>query len=313
MKASTIVMALIGALALAVPASGQTGPLYLDGYIGAEHARIAGLSANFGLVDLRVGTDPAQADGIGFEFGLYAHGQDLFAVTNDATAFATLSFRVGGGRLQVGAPRSAAWSYDRTPLPAGVNATLATNLLLTGEVPLSTNVALGTDRPFLGLRYDSRQDGRHLALSAATIDTPGGQATALAIGGQQRLGGWDLHGGLEVLFGAGDGTSLNLGARRIVARDTAGPFAEVEVGGLLSHLDTPGLTATTARVYATGRFSGGLSVTGVVMHMRSATSETIVGINTQYAFRNGVAVNAGVARGNAAFGTLWSIGLGRTF
>ena len=300
MRLSPAPLAAAVATALAAPVAAQAQGLSFSGVVAADHVHSGGTGRSLGYVDLTFGVDPAGNGGFGFEAGVWGFAGSP-GVISRGTAYAALTYGLGGGRLHVGAPRPGAYGFNTNPVTTGAIASLAETGIASGHVPFSTVISATNQAPIIGLRYDRESGPLRYAVSLGRmIDTPAVNVVSVGMAHQGANG--RVFGTLEHFWNGGGTVTVGTlgGSARVSDR--------IEVGGSVMHT-TSGAGATWVSAFATAQVNDRLSVTASALG-RSGTR--IVALNAAYDVWNGVTLNAGVGHTSGA-GSLWTVGLSRRF
>ena len=293
--------------------SSSSAAMYYYGLVGAEYGRDSSFDFAFGLVNMTLGFAPVaygSLPGIGFEFGVFGYAWDNGS--RDATGFASAFWNIGGGRLHLGAPRSAVDGINDTPVPGG---SLVGQLQLginMGLLPYSTWLAMTYNRPFVGLRYDRQAGPLAFAISAMQMQASGNTISNIALafvraGASNRVFGTldhynDPFGSLTI---AALGGSARFGG-------SSSSFWPLVVGGLWNVESNGGSPQHTLSAYATAQVTDRLGVTGSVLH-RLGVVQTLIGLSVAYEFANHLLVRGGVVHSTSSGNNLWTLGLLRPF
>lgn len=302
------------ALTLAAPAVAQSTGFYYDGFVAFDYLDSSGGGSGdaAGLIDMSFGIAPNSGDsfgGVGFEFGVWAY--TVSGGSTEATAYAAATFALGGGVLHVGAPRSAVHGYNTTPIPTGARAGLVEAGIYTGALPYSLTLAIGADRPVLGVLYERESGPLRYSASYGQLNDSGTVHVA-ALAAEREFGNSRVFGTVEHLWaGSNSATTVVLGGSTTFGGGSSS-LGPIEVGGAVSYLETGG-TATALSLYATASPTERLDLTASLLHLSTGGSQTIYGVNAGYDIWNGVVLNAGVAGTSTGSGTIWTVGLSRDF
>ncbi|MBC7137719.1 MAG: hypothetical protein H5U17_03055 [Defluviimonas sp.] len=271
------------------PAAGRrANGFYLRGVLEAELLKSMDEDDSILFGDLSFGFVPA-GGGLGADFGLVGYDS---SEADELVAYGALSFALGGGRMQVGAPRAVLDDFMDIP-PLGGSRFLDIGLGMLTSSFVSSHALLEGQTPY-GLRYDTSAGALDLAASAHGFG--GDDAAAVDLAAAYRLGAVTLSAGAEHADGEGldgeeaDGFNLILGGKA-----EAGKFG----GGLYySTLERPDdIEAWTA--YGTWRPLEPLEVTGSLVTARASGEEaTLFGVSADYNFAQGAYLQGGFLDGD---------------
>ncbi|AMY69767.1 hypothetical protein [Frigidibacter mobilis] len=264
---------------------GFTSPngFYLRGLVEAEMLKNRKEDDSIFYGDISFGYAPA-GGGIGADFGLVGYDS---SAADDLAVYAALSFGLGDGRMQVGAPRAVLDDFMDIP-PVGGSRFLDIGF---GQ-PTSSFVsayALTDGKTPYGLRYDTSMGGLDLAGSVHQFG--GDDVSAADLAAAFEMGAVTLSAGTEYVDGEGpSGFNLILGGKA--------EFGQMEGGLYYSSLQRPGdIEAWTA--YGTWRPSQPISVTGSVVSARESGDEaTLYGVSAEYSIPQGAYVQGGILDGD---------------
>lgn len=265
---------------------------------GRQHATFA---------DLGFRVAPGDIGPVGFEGGIFGYvANQPWGINRDAVGFASLTFALGGGQVQIGAPRSALYGLSDTPALGGAEAHTAVGGALTGVVPMSTFLSIFSGWQMRGLRYQHQVGSVSLAAMAGSYGSNGriGSAAVVWQGTNARV-----YAGAE-RFSAVGGSNTHLqigGSMRMQTR--MGP---VTVGASINRTDFL-IPVRTASVFATAAVTDRLEVTAMLAHRTLGPGLRIGSISARYTLPGGLAVNLGAYRDQTASETTWSLGLQRRF
>ena len=256
---------------------------YLRGVLEAELLKDRSDDDSILFGDISFGFAPS-GGGIGADFGLVGYDSSY---EDDLAVYGAVSFGLGAGRMQVGAPRAVLDDFMDIP-PVGGSRFLDIGFGQLTSSFVSTYALVDGKTPY-GLRYDTSMGGLDLAASAHQFG--GDDVAAVDVAAAYTFGAVTLSGGAEHVEGEGDdGTNLILGGKASV-----GP---VEGGLYYSALKRPGdIEAWTA--YGTWRPLEPVAVTGTVVTARESGDETTVyGVSADYSIWEGAYLQGGYLDGD---------------
>lgn len=306
-------------MTLAAPAAeAQSTRLYLHGQIGAEYFNsTASGDGGMGLLDLTfgyAGEGDSALGGIGFEVGAFAYDQSASGSTMRGHRFyAAATMGLFGGRLSVGAPRSAAEGFDDLRLP-GDSLSVALGLgPMTGTLSYATVFSALAENPILGLRYERSAGPLSYAVSAGRLSIGMFHADTYALGIAREFG-------QTRVFGSYERTDLPIGhyATAVLGFSSTltsplSSFGALDLGGAISQVEAGTNESRTVSLYATAhpveRLALSLGVANLAV--KGATDTTMLGVDAAWDLWRGVALHAGVLH---AQGTeIYAVGLRRNF
>lgn len=289
--------------------SSSSAAFYYYGLVGAEYARDSGLDFGFGLANLTLGFAPlayGSLPGMGFEFGAFGYATDSFG--QDGTGFASVYWLLAGGRLHLGAPRSAVDGINDTPVPGGNlygRLQLGINM---GLLPYSTWLAMAYNRPFVGLRYDRQAGALAYAVSAMQMRYASETVTNIALAFVRTGASGRVFGTLDHYRFATYGLTLAAIGGSMRFGGSSSSFWPMVVGGLWSVEHSPFGTQHTLSAYTTAQVTDRLGVTASVVH-GLGYAQTLIGLSAAYALSRGCMLRAGVQHARVGGDTLWSLGI----
>ena len=296
--------------------SSSSSPFYFSGILGAEFAQTISYSSTFGIADLTFGLEPVSygsLPGIGLEFGYWGIGGE--STLNDGTFFGALTVDLGGGRLHVGAPRSATDGFSDTPAPGGGLLTEVSIGHGFAAVPRARWYALAVDTTFLGVRYDRTSGPLSYAISARQAeDALLGLMTDFGLGFSRTQGDTRIFGTLDVFrFAPGTRTAAMLGGSMMVGGETATRWP-TEIGGSLIYVHNGfggSFTTAGANLYATAQATDRLSVTAAVSHGFYGGGGNLYGLSMLYDLHDGLMLHGGTSIWSGSDAIMLSLGLRR--
>lgn len=316
-----IIGLVLAASLLAGSAGAQTqlregSPFSLRGRIAldAAHSPLVSVSNN-ALVDVDLTVAPGAGflpEGIGFELGLY-HFDSSIPFLGGTAGFAALTFELAGGRLAVGAPRSAASGLQYAPLPGGMTAGLHGIHALLGGMPMSVTLQTLLGEPYWGFRYDNRLGSLDWSVSATRS---GGAlaSTNLAFGVSGDFASVHLYGAGEAYRdGANWATTLRLGGQ-LPLRDWG--WVRSGVLGVEYSRSAVGFMADYSMTgYATLDLTDRMAMTVSAMAINSTAggASQMYGLNVDYDVWLGVRIGVGALRTTDSPFTTYTANLSRRF
>ncbi len=295
--------------------SSSSAAMYFYGLVGAEYGRDSSSNFGFGLANLTFGFAPTtygSLPGIGFEFGFFGYALDSTWSSRDGTGFASAFWTIGGGRLHVGAPRSAVDGINDTPVPGGSLLGQLQFGLYMGLLPYSTWLAMTYDRPFVGLRYDRLVGPLAFAVSAMQLRTSSTTITNLAMAFVRTTAACRVFGTLDYYDDSfGNVTIATIGGSHNFGGSSSSLWPMV-VGGMWSVESNSWSTEHTLSAYATAQITDRVGVTGSLAH-RTGIADTLIALSVAYAFANDFLIRGGVAHSTSTGNNLWTLGVVRPF
>jgi len=295
--------------------SSSSAAMYFYGLVGAEYGRDSFSDFGFGLANLTFGFAPTtygSLPGIGFEFGFFGYAWDNSWSSRDGTGFASAFWTIGGGRLHVGAPRSAVDGINDTPVPGGSLLGQLQLGLYMGLLPYSTWLAMAYDRPFVGLRYDRQAGPLAFAVSAMQLQAPGGTITNLAMAFVRTTAACRVFGTLDYYDDSfGNVTIAAIGGSHRFGGSSSS-FWPMVVGGMWSVESNSWSTEHTLSAYATAQVTDRVGVTASMLH-RTGIAQTLIGLSLAYEFANQMLVRGGIVHSTSTGSNLWTLGVVRPF
>ncbi len=258
---------------------------YLRGVVEAELLKNRSEDDSILYGDISFGFAPV-GGGIGADFGLVGYDS---SEDDELAVYAAMSFGLGGGRMQVGAPRAVLDDFMDIP-PIGGSRFLDIGF---GQMTSSfvSSYALVDGKTPYGLRYDTSMGALDLAASAHQFG--GDDQSAVDVAAAYSFGAVTMSAGAEHVDGDGEnGFNLIVGGKAT--------FGEMEGGLYYSNLQRPGdIEAWTA--YGTWRPGSvpAVAVTGSLVTAREAGNEdTLFGVSADYTFWQGAYVQGGYLDGD---------------
>ncbi|MBW6506275.1 MAG: hypothetical protein K0B00_05915 [Rhodobacteraceae bacterium] len=201
MKTTVLAMAaLIAGSGTAFAQSGDTSPVYANGFVQYEYLSDSSDGVDFGFGDFAVGLQGAfGGNKVGFDLGVIAVGsiQEDFS---ESALFPTFWTETSFGKFSIGRPRSAMASRIKVPPIAGT-------YYYTDFIQMAFNVTdmavLQASAESYGLRYDGSFSGYDVGLSWHHLEGVGGSGTSLTGFVARDYGAFDFALGFEHLQGNG--------------------------------------------------------------------------------------------------------------
>lgn len=270
-----------------------------------------------GLLDLTVGYEgegDSALGGFGFEVGAFAYDQSAAGSTMRGHRFyAAATLGLFGGRLSIGAPRSAAEGFDDLRLP-GDSLSVALGLgPMAGTLSYATVFSALAENPIVGLRYERSAGPLSYAVSAGRLAIGMFHANTYALGIARTFGQTRVYGSYERTdLPIGRYVTAVLGFNTAVTSPLSS-LGALDLGGAVSRVEAGTNRSRTVSLYATAHPVDRLAVTlGVANLVVSGGSDTtMVGLDAGWDAWRGVAVHAGVLHAQGV--DIYSLGLRRNF